>query len=363
MKVLFVVSGIGYGDAMREHCNIQELKKKYPLSKIMVAGYDHSYDYFKEKYDTIRIIGYKLPGESMNVNAFNFVLKNILLPWYWFFGTLKVRLKAYNFIPDVVISDFEPAGISLAEILGKKCIVVFGFDPLLYKEYKKNHKVNMKMKVQATYFEKLYNLAEMVVIPTFKKDKEQHLIYTYINPIIRTEPKELPSENYLMKSFGLKKKPIILILGGSNFGMKLAKNINLIAAENKNEEFIIFGGDLDFKLNDNVRYIKFTDDILKYMKIAKGVITLGGQKTLSEAMVYGKPVLCFPIQNHIEQLLNAYALEDVLIVSHDSSLNAVRKNFNLFLKKIPELNEKVAKRNFSSNGSKQFLDIFDLIIK
>ena len=99
------------------------------------------------------------------------------------------------------------------------------------------------------------------------------------------------------------------------------------------------------------------------MKIAKGVITLGGQKTLSEAMVYGKPVLCFPIQNHIEQLLNAYALEDVLIVSHDSSLNAVRKNFNLFLKKIPELNEKVAKRNFSSNGSKQFLDIFDLIIK
>jgi len=155
MKVLFVVSGIGYGDAMREHCNIQELKKKYPSSKIMVAGYDHSYDYFKEKYDTIKITGYKLPGESMNVNAFNFVLKNFLLPWYWFFGTLKVRLKAYNFIPDVVISDFEPAGISLAEILGKKCIVVFGFDPLLYNEYKKNHKVNIKMKVQATSFNKV----------------------------------------------------------------------------------------------------------------------------------------------------------------------------------------------------------------
>ena len=363
MKVLFVVSGIGYGDAMREHCNISTLKQKYPSAKVMVAGYDNSYNYFKDKYDTIRISGYKLPGESMKVNAFSFALKNFLLPWYWFFGTLKVRLKAYNFVPDVVISDFEPAGISLAEVLGKKCIVVFGFDPLLYMEYKKTHKVNAMMKVQAAYFEKLYNLAEVVVIPTFKKDKDQHLIYTYVNPIVRTLPNELPSESYLMKSFGFKKNPILLILGGSNFGKVLARNINTIAAENKNEEFIIFGGDLDFKLNDNVKYIKFTDEILKYMKVAKAVITLGGQKTLSEAMIYGKAVLCFPIKNHVEQVLNAYALEDAIMVSQDSSLSAVKKNLNLFLKRIPELNKAVVSRNFNGNGSEQFLKVFDIVTK
>ena len=37
MKVLFVVSGIGYGDAIREHCNILEFKKQFPQAKIMVA--------------------------------------------------------------------------------------------------------------------------------------------------------------------------------------------------------------------------------------------------------------------------------------------------------------------------------------
>ena len=362
MKVLFVVSGIGYGDAMREHCNIHELKEKHSSVRVMVAGYDNSYNYFKEKYDTIRISGYKLPGESMKVNAFMFALKNILLPWYWFFGTLKVRLQAYNFIPDVVVTDFEPAGISLAEVLGKKCIVVFGFDPLLYEEYRKEHKVSVKMKVQAAYFEKLYNLAEVVVIPTFKIEKEQHLLYTYVNPIVRIKPSELPSEKDLMKAFGLKKKPIIVVLGGSNFGKKLAWNINLIAGET-NEEFIIFGGDLDFKLNQNVKYVKFTDDLLKYMKVAKGVITLAGQKTLSEAMVYDKAVLSFPIQEHIEQVLNAYALKDLIMVSHDSSINCVRKSLKEFLIRIPEMTEKVKKRKFVGDGSKQFLKVFEMITK
>ncbi len=61
MKILFVVSGIGYGDATREHANILALKKKYPQARIMVAGYDNSYEYFQKKYPTIRIRGYKLP--------------------------------------------------------------------------------------------------------------------------------------------------------------------------------------------------------------------------------------------------------------------------------------------------------------
>jgi len=38
MKILFVVSGIGYGDATREHANILALKKKYPQARIMVQG-------------------------------------------------------------------------------------------------------------------------------------------------------------------------------------------------------------------------------------------------------------------------------------------------------------------------------------
>jgi len=57
MKVLYVVSGIGYGDATREHSNIIALKKKFPGTKIMVAGYDNSLAYFQDKFNTVKIRG------------------------------------------------------------------------------------------------------------------------------------------------------------------------------------------------------------------------------------------------------------------------------------------------------------------
>jgi uncharacterized protein (TIGR00661 family) len=360
MKALFVVSGIGYGDATREHANIIEFRKKFPNAKIMVAGYDNSYDYFKDKYKTIKIRGYKLPGSAMRVNVFTFGLRNLFLPAFWFFSTLKVRLQAFRFIPDLVVSDFEPAGISLARVLRKKCVVVFGYDPLLFKEYCKNHKVNYKMRVEALYFEKLYNQADVVVIPTFRKEKK-HLLYNYIEPIVRVKPDELASEKVLMRELKLEKKPFVVMLGGSDFGEKLARNLNKVAKSYPNEEFIIFGGDLDLNLNENVKYIRYTPDFLKYLKVSKGVVTLAGQKTLSEAVVFGKPILCFPIQDHVEQVLNAYALEGKVIVGHDSSYFGVHYKFREFLDKLPEITKNVKK--MKGEGSKQFVKIIEAIMK
>ena len=363
MKILFVVSGIGYGDATREHSNIVALKKEYPKAQIMIAGYDNSYRYFKDTFPTIRIRGYKLPGESMKINVWNFALRNMFLPFFWFVGTLKVRLQAFNFIPDIIVSDFEPVGISLARVLGKKCIVVFGFDPLLYKEYAKTHPVNYKMKFEALYFEKLYDEADLVLIPTFKGRREKHLLYTYIDPVLRQQPENLPSEVALMKQLNLKKKPFLIMLAGSDFGTKLAKNMCKVAQKFSYESFIIFGGNLEMAFPKNVKYIQFTPDFLKYLKVSKGIITLAGQKTLTEALVYKKPLLCFPIQDHIEQVLNAYALEDTILVSHDSSLQGVEKAFSEFVKDLSFYQRKVKSRAVKAQGSEEFVRLLGLTLE
>jgi len=332
MKVLFVVSGIGYGDATREHANIMALQKRMSDVKVMVAGYDNSYDYFKDRYDTIKIRGYKLPGKTLKVNVFQFGLRNLFLPAFWLVGTLKVALERIKFIPDVIVADFEPVGISLSKMLFKKCVVVFGYDPELYKEYKKKHKVNYKMKTEAMYFESLYKQADLVVIPTLRRIKPD-LDYMYVHPIVRQLPKHLPSKEVLMKRLKLKKKPILVMLGGSEFGTKLAQYINKVATT-MDEEFIIFGGNLKMKFAKNVKYIKYSPRFLQYLKVCKGVVTLAGQKTLSEALVYKKPLLCFPIQDHVEQILNAYALKDAIMVSHKSSFKDVKRLLPLFVKKM-----------------------------
>lgn len=363
MKVLFVVSGIGYGDATREHSNILALRKKFPQAHIMIAGYDNSYEYFKQKFPTLKIRGYKLPGKSMKVNVWNFAIHNLFLPVFWFLETLKVRLQAFHFIPDIVVTDFEPVGISLAKFLGKKCIVVFGYDPLLYKQYAKTHFVNYKMRFEAMYFERLYDEADLVLIPTFKKKREKHLLYTYIDPVLRQQPYELPSETVLMKQLHLKKKPFLVMLGGSEFGTKLAKHICMMAHKYPDELFLFFGGNLNLTFPRNVRYTKYTPDFLKYLKISKGVITLAGQKTLSESLAYGKPILCFPIQDHVEQVLNAYALEDTIYVSHDSSLKGVEKAFSEFNKDLSLYQRKVRAHAVQAKGSEEFVKLLEMTLQ
>ncbi|MBT3985806.1 hypothetical protein HOE91_05925 [archaeon] len=363
MKLLFVVSGIGYGDSTREHANIRAVKKAFPRAKILVAGYDNSYEYFKNKYKTVRIEGYKLPGKKLKINIGRFALANIFLPLFWFTSTLKVKLQEFNFKPDLIISDFEPVGLSLATLLGKKCLVVFGYDPLLFREYDKKNKVNYKVRTQAKYFEYLYSQAHMVALPTLGK-KRRIVDYVYVNPIVRKEPKDLPSEKDLMNKLKLRKKPILVMLGGSEFGTRLALDINKIAVKHKKEDFLIFGANIKrVKLNENVSYVRYADDVLKYLKVAKGVIALGGQLTLAEALVYKKPVLCFPIKDHVEQILNAHSVRNLVMVSKESNYKTVDRKVGEFIKKLPILKKKVVKYNLKAGGSKEIVNLIKVALE
>jgi uncharacterized protein (TIGR00661 family) len=358
-KILFFVTGIGYGDSTRVHTLIVELEKKYPKAKFLIACYENSYNYFKDKYPTITIRGYKLTGTNLKFNLPSFILQNLFLPSHWTLGALQVRLEARKFIPDLIVSDFEPTAISLATMLRKKCITLFGFDPRLYQEYKKENSTSLKEKVQSIYYNNVYKQANLTVIPTFLKRRSQHLEQTYINPIIRVHPEDLPDQKTLMKQLKLKKKPILLMLGGSNFGLKLVNYLK----DFKKENFIIFGGKVNItNLPNNIEHIRYTPDFLKYLKVCKGIITLGGQKTLSEALIYKKPILCYPIKDHIEQQLNAFALKDLIMVSKKHSKKDFNLTFNTFLKDLPKLQKKVNEYNLKANGDKQFAKVIKIAL-
>ncbi|MBU4241942.1 MAG: hypothetical protein KKF52_01795, partial [Nanoarchaeota archaeon] len=191
-------------------------------------------------------------------------------------------------------------------------------------------------------------------IPTFLKPKKKNLMYHYVDPIVRVWPKQLPSEEKLMKELNLERKPILVMLGGSNFGLSLAKNLSKIA--NKfNEYFIFFGSNFDLEETKNVKHFKFSKDFLKYLKVSKGVITLGGQKTLSEAVIYNKPLLVFPIKQHIEQQLNAFSLKDIAMIGNEMHSEALKKQIDEFIHKLPELKKKVSAFKFKGDGAEQIL--------
>ena len=356
MKVLFFVTGVGYGDATREHANIEALLRKEPKAKVLIACYDNSYEYFKRKFRTFRIRGYRIPGSSMRFQVIPFVFNNVFLPFVWFFTAVKFSKAIKKFNPDIVVSDFEPDALTAAKLGGRKCVVVFGYDPEMLKDYSKSNKLSAKCWFEAKYFESLYDKADFVIIPKLLGVKRQSVLYHYVNPVIRKGPADFSAKNVLMQKLKLKRGPVVVMLGGSDFGLKLAKSLRKIASK-FDDEFIVFGSHRQLEPAKNFRHIRFADNFLEYLKVSKGVITLGGQKMLTECLAFRKPMLVFPIQDHVEQLLNAYTMRDVAVIGKKGSGAGFEKEVRGFLRNLPKLQKKVDSMDIKFNGAEQVADL------
>lgn len=362
MKILFVVTGVGLGDSVRVDTIINEFRKDSPKNEFMIAAYANSYDYFKGRYNTINITGYRIPGKGMRFRVLPFLLKNMVLPFSWFFTALGIKRQVRGFNPDVVVSDFEPTGAVLAKILKKPCIMLFGFDPLSYRKFREQNKVSPIMALQAKYLEKIYAHGNYVVIPTLLGVRRKSLVYTYIDPISMSSPDKLPPKKKVMKKLGMGREIILVMLGGSDFGVKLLGRLRDVAKHFPDEMFVVLGTkQASAPMPPNVLHYNFKGNVGEYMKVCKGVITLGGELTLSEAVAFRKPMLVYPIQGHVEQVLNAYAMRDVAIVRY--SMDSFRDDVKLFLKSLGKYQAKMARLSVKPKGAEQFVRFVKTLLR
>lgn len=170
-------------------------------------------------------------------------------------------------------------------------------------------------------------------------------------------PTGLPLETRLMSELGLKKKPILVTIGGAKFGLKLVKNI-INAASYYDEEFIVFGVNLKPK-SDNVTVLPFKSNFLEYLKVGKALISLAGHTTLSEVLVYKKPSLIFPIPYYLEQHQNIHLMNDYCIKGNMEELGLIytRNKLTELLNKIENLQGKLKNYNINKNGATEAAEI------
>ncbi len=342
MKLLFVVTGFGYGDSIRAEAVINEFLKRDKSNKVLILGYDISYKYLKNKFKVLEVEGYKFPDYGLEFKTHRFLIKNYYLPFSWVLTWRRHKKVLKEFNPDLIISDFEPMAIFIARSLNKKCISIFGYDPIAYKEFKEKNNI---LDIQSKFIESIYKNSDKVIIPSFKKRRNFSNII-YVNPIVR----EYKKKRNLIKILGLRKKPILVMLGGSDYGLDLAKEI-IELNKKYNEDFIIFGGT---KKIAKMHYI-FKENFLDYLYVAKGIITLAGNLTLSEALVMKKPILVFPIKNHVEQQLNAFLVKDYVVIGDN-----IKESLDKFLNNLKNIQKKLNKIKIKSTGAK---DVVNLLYK
>lgn len=348
MRILFVVTGFGYGDSIRTDTIIDEIKDE---SRFMILGYGHSYEHFKDRFTTLKFKGYNTQESSLELKTHRFLVRNFYLPASWLLtlGKYKNRIREFN--PDIIISDFEPIANLIARLFKKRLISIFSYNPQEYRSYPKK---NQKLDVEAKFIEKLYSGSDLVIVPSFFKNKDCQNI-RYVSPLVRHYKKETP-KSVLMDRLKLKKEPILVMLGGSNFGFSLGKEIAKLQGK-FDEDFILFGA---YKQLPSYHFAGFKENFLDYLRVSKAVITLAGNLTLSECIAFKKPMLIFPIKNHVEQLLNAYSLRNVAMVKYN--LSNLQKTVEKFLENNDKLGRKVSQLGIKAEGARQVRKILNSLL-
>jgi len=300
MKIFFIITGIGLGHTMREVAIINELKKRDKNLQIKIAGFESSYNYFKNSYQTMRIYGSKFPQSSFNVNSFKVMLYN--LPY-------------------------------TGKKIGIKTISIYNLDLKTWDKYQETASLPITAYLQSRFHFKFiadcYKNSDLVIIPTLKK-KVSSKDTKFVDLIVRVYPNELPSEKKLMRKLSLRRKPILVMLGGSKFGFSIAEKIVNIS-QKFDEDFIFFG----------------------YKDTKKSNVT-------SFRFVYRKPALIFPFKNYIEHYINVSEIKDISLVKYvDNRLNEkeLENYITELVSEIPRLEKALKKLKVSNKGTKQAVDL------
>lgn len=354
MKYLFVITGIGFGHLMREEGVIREILKKDKDAEIKVATYGIAMNYFKKRFPLTEIIGQKFPDTKAEVDATKVIFSNVFYPFQYFNNISKIKELIQKFQPDILISDAEPEGIAAAKKTNTKSVFIYNLD-LQRINYKENFGLYTYIIKKAISYS--HNNSSLTIIPVLTQQTGSHGKISYVNPMIRDLPNSLPLENKLMSEFGFAKKPILVTIGGAKFGLKLVKNI-INAAHNFDENFIIFGVNINPR-SANVTCLPFQPNFLEYLKVSKALISLAGHCTLSEALVYKKPSLIFPIPNYLEQYQNINLMKDYCIKGDMEKLGLVyiRNKIEELLNNADNLNNHLKNYNFKKNGALEAAEI------
>jgi len=73
--------------------------------------------------------------------------------------------------------------------------------------------------------------------------------------------------------------------------------------------------------------------------------------------------LCFPIKDHVEQILNAHSVRNLVMVSKESNYKTVDRKVGEFIKKLPILKKKVVKYNLKAGGSKEIVNLIKVALE
>ncbi len=346
MKVLFSVNGIGLGHATRSLAVANAFRK----ADILFISFGEGYNFLRKHYPTKKVEWFSMEGK-FSIEVFDTFLKILASSDSHKKSKEKIKRIIEKFKPDVIISDSEIMALDIGYNLG---IPTFSISNLysvsnnyriIPKELKTTF-IKLQKNIVEEFNKYIMKRSEVVFYPSFDKIVKHYERTKIVDLIVRRKPKRI---DY--------KKKIYVTVGGAKMEKPIINTLVRSLKKINDYEFIVSGCKRNGRMG-NIILRTFIDpfDILEEVS---GVITTAGHSSISEALIYKKPVLAVPIVNHVEQLSNAYAIKelgvgDVILMKdlrHDYS-----EEISKFIERIPEYISKVEKLSFIGFGAEEIHD-------
>lgn len=324
MRILYGVSGEGYGHSSRALAIAKHLEKKGHEVIILTSGL--AYRVLKGDFKIFKIKGMRLIFRKSILKkrkTFIYNLKNFpkdLKKWRKFHQLMKC------FNPDLCITDMEPTATILSHLYHR---------PLISLD--NEHSItNLRLSIPRNEF-RAYFVAKTVV-GAFAKGAGHFIIISFtdadvkeknkkktsvVPPIIRPEIRNLHPRSG--------KRVLVYLTKKDAHVLSILKKIP--------EKFVVYGYNI-IKNNRNLEFKK-RQTFLQDLEDCKAIIATAGFSLMSEAVFLNKPYLAMPLKGHFEQLSNALFLKDAGFGDYSEKLS--EKQVIGFLKKLEEYKKNLKK--------------------
>jgi len=373
MKVYFGVCGVGLGHVGR--CVPVALKLLDMGNEILFSTYSDACAFVQREGLPLR----KAPPISFAVKPdgkVDFRQTTVypgIFSTYIFLNQLRAELKFMKaFKPDFVISDSRISSILAAKLLKVPVISLLN----LYRVKIPREKRFLRLARIAdggilTIIGLVWNFGEEVLIPDFPAPytlsvnnlgippSRKHKV-RLIGPIIPIKPTSLPSKKLIRKKLGIEDDELLVFIsisGPSKEKQYLISIMKDVVKKFPSNYHIIMSlaqpNSLEGPINrGNITIYNWLPNRFEILKACDIVVSRAGLGTISQAVVYGKPLILIPTPSHTEQISNANVtamlklgkIIDQNMLCYSELINAIEDLCNgVYMKTVQDVQNKVSK--------------------
>jgi uncharacterized protein (TIGR00661 family) len=300
---------------------------------VKVVSYDRGYQNLKTDFDVFETEGLHIASSDNRVSKVKTFTDNLQRLPQGHKKLTALRKDIFKaFLPDCVITDFEPMCAYLAHHYDLPLITIDNQHRIRYMTYPCPTRLQAERRVTVNVIRAMVPRPDISLVTTFYYGDSKNNRTLFFPPILRREVLSLQphSADHIL---------VYLTSGFESF-------LNILKSFPR-EKFLVYGYDRQEK-RGNLVYKSFSrEGFLEDLAACKAVIATAGFTLMTEAFYLRKPYLALPMRGQFEQELNAYWLAKL---KYGMNLRRIRSEaIGNFLYRVPDFKEQLNQYRAADN--------------